>query len=400
MTDPQFTYFCDYSRSKQLGAMERFGRSSAATTVDKLGKLVSSPVGSPRFDYSSLNLRSQGLLMESQNTNLLPQSQCDTGWVGIGTPAPDIANSSTFAGESCAAITFKTTDPVGYDNCRAARYEYFAAVTGDTYYFWQIRVAVSRPLAAGESFIVYYTGRYGLNMVTIDSSHSVSTNAGTFVTISAPGVTASGGGGDDYPVIFPTSKMSSNLTVYLNCGQVERSNSPSSYIPTTTAPVTRAQDTLTVDQSRLSRIISPQEGTIVFYGTAGMPVENTGSSAEALMSLSDGTGSNFITIPRSPDGIVFCRVRRGDSDLFNGSSGVVVGEGVVVKAALAYRSGYWAGAVNGTGTLFGTYALPPPVFDRLQIGACPNLAPYRGFVRGWGTIGRALSLAELENITK
>lgn len=153
------------------------------------------------------------------------------------------------------------------------------------------------------------------------------------------------------------------VTGSVTFGQLEAWPSESSYIPTTTAQVTRAADIPSVNV--LSPWYNPLEGTLVVkWVNVSTPAVNT------PLALFDGAGTNIIRLRNDPD------ITRADI-LTNGSNnrtlvaGTVPITGVLRKAALAYKAGYYALSVNGSAPALDNTAGALPVVSALLIGNHP-----------------------------
>jgi hypothetical protein len=223
-----------------------FSRASIGTYFDSSGTLQTASSGTPRFDHDPVTHAPKGILIEEARTNVLLNSGADTGWVAGGTTPPTVANSLVIDGIPCASVTFTNTMASGYLGARAGRTGlggagYASALNGQQY-TPSIWIRLSRALIGGESFVVYYTGGYGLPGKTVNSSSTSFFGTWARMTLASftmPGSTV------EYPVVYLNS-VASDLTVYMARGQFEAGSFPTSYIPTTTAAVTRAADNLTV----------------------------------------------------------------------------------------------------------------------------------------------------------
>lgn len=396
MTDPRFTYHADYRGGRQLGVMERFIRGSTATRYNRLGNLESVIANQARFNFNPLTLECRGLLIEDRGTNLLLNSQCDTGWSSAGTTPPAVTNGLTFAGEACGSVTFNSSLVAGYLGARAQRLPGAAPVLGNgVTYCWQLRIALSRPLVSGESVSVYYTGGYGMERVAIGPSHPASTTAGEFVNIGNAGTTVAGPDGVIYPVVYSDTVMANPITVYMNCGQVEAGRVPSSYIPTAGTAAVRQAGFVSIDSTALSRIMLEKEGTLFFEGV----VSEWAGTHENLIMVTDTTDQNLIGIQRTGDTqwTFFSRLLGAAHVTRVESAGIAPGN--KIRVAFSFRSGRWIASLNGSTTIAST-DVDVPVYNNMRVGNGASGASWRGHVTQWGTVARALNVAELTDITK
>jgi hypothetical protein len=127
---------------------------------------------------------------------------------------------------------------------------------------------------------------------------------------------------------------------YLWGAQLEAGSYATSYIPTTTASVTRNADVCL--KTGISSLIGQTEGTIFFDA-------NFDDSDTVNFSISDGTSSNYVLIDTTSARSVFARVQQGgvtQAQISTTSSFYSVGERL--KCAIAYKSNDFAFYINGT----------------------------------------------------
>jgi hypothetical protein len=143
--------------------------------------------------------------------------------------------------------------------------------------------------------------------------------------------------------------------------QVETGSVATSYIPTTTAAVTRNADVINVSGA-VSGCIGQSEGT--FY--VEFQASPSGASS-AWFNLSDGTANNWIFIGKE-SGNARVYLRANNVVLFSNTSVALTGG--VVKAAVAYKTGDFCAFVNGNSVVSGTTAFTfSSSLNRLQTGA-------------------------------
>jgi hypothetical protein len=142
--------------------------------------------------------------------------------------------------------------------------------------------------------------------------------------------------------------------------QLEAGNYSTSYIPTTSASVTRNQDI--VNKTGISSLIGQTEGTL-FVEIKLQPVDST----TVYVGMTSGTFSNAILIGKeagvTPNKLVFYIFGSGTTILNNTSTPL---SSSFVKCAIAYKSGNWAAYANGSlvasGTSTFTFSSPLSIF--------------------------------------
>jgi hypothetical protein len=341
----------------------------------------------PRFDHNPTTGESLGLLVEEQRTNLQLRSEefNETAvWVqnAVGTVT---ANSIAAPNGQVTADTLAedtTTAGHGYLDASAS------VVSGTTYTF-------SVYLKAGTATIAQLTGRatsFGAanNWANYDLVNGVVGAKGSTTTASIQSVgngwyrcvatcaatsTTTGGfaisfvDNDINAGRFP-SYTATNKNLYAWGAQLEAGSFPTSYIPTTTATVTRSADVASISGSNFSGWYRADEGTLYAEGSVPVGV----SSARALASISDGTNNERIIIGQNgttaTSGLVV------DDNVvqvtgFNGGTNTFP-PGERRKLALAYKiDDFGFTTVPGTTTAQDSSGTVPTV-DRLQIGNAPG----------------------------
>jgi hypothetical protein len=183
-------------------------------------------------------LTSAGLLVEPAATNLLNQSRMNTGTVGgRGTTPPTITSPVLFDGELCARATFDQNSDTLFAGSRlaqdgAANDATFTATT-QTY---SLYLGLDRGLVGSERIRYYWTGSDASPLIDITAVNSAQF-VGKLVRLSVTATHA--GSGPIYPVVYVHEPLSSELNVYVTKGQAEVGSVASSWIETTTSPVTR-----------------------------------------------------------------------------------------------------------------------------------------------------------------
>lgn len=194
-----------------------FTRSSTAVVTDFEGLLKTVKSGEARFSGAR------------RVENLNPQSEADSNWVAGGTTPPTVNTSVLYAGKTAVSTVF----PAGVNGYGASRGtgSTFPIVFGRTYRT-RFTIASDRPLIGTESIQIYATGDAGGVVVNLDASRNLSTAWATF-----SGTSIMGGTGVDYFTIFPSSNLSSPITIYLTERQMEdvtgqANQNPSEYVST------------------------------------------------------------------------------------------------------------------------------------------------------------------------
>ena len=271
----------------------------------------------PRLDYS--NGTCPSLLVEPQSTNLYPYSEDLTQWTTSGSP------------------TVTGNDSISPDGTTNADRVQFNA-SGNLVY-------ISGTGSAGTNVLTVYakakTGtaqkfRFFANGATLISSDFTATNQWQRFEFS-------------YTYSAQTAGLqgaSTGASDVLFWGfQHEVSNYATSYIPTTTAAVTRNADV--ISKTGISSLIGQTEGTIFVEEIYDSSVLNNGGLDDTLISLTDGTSNNLISIFHYGGGIgtVLFFIRLSNVTQVGISSSKPTSG--TYKIALAYKNNDVVGYING-----------------------------------------------------
>jgi hypothetical protein len=311
-----------------------FTRASDGTFVGSNGLIQTAGTNVPRFTHDPVTLGSLGLLVEEQRSNLLRSSEdFSTTWSRLNVAA---FGSGSVADAIAAPDGATTADLIVDDATNAAHYV-----------FQQLSVAASTPY----TFSVFFkrgTGSYGAlqlsgaapgwnDIVTIDLDTG-STNV-VMGALSAVSVTAFPNGWYRLSVSKTTtssgtpqlriataldlstfSYSGTGTGIYIWGAQLEAGAFATSYIPTTTATVTRSADVVSITGSAFSSWYRQDEGTVFveFQARSGgrLFMFDNGTTNErwegrflsntfqmtnwsnAIATMSGFTGSNFNDLQR------------------------------------------------------------------------------------------------------
>ena len=271
-----------------------------SATVGEYIPTTSTINSAPRFDHDPTTGESLGLLVEEQRTNVFTASQdfSNVDWIkGLSTISTDATNDpallltadklveDTNNGEHQISRVFTTVSGTAYTLSlfvKAAgrifcRFGFtglgFASPTRNT--FNLSTGAVSSNVGGSPTITAFGNGWYRLSVT------NTATSSTTGSVIIQPQVDASTGSytGDG------------TSGIYLWGAQLEVGAFPTSYIPTTTAAVTRSADVASITGSNFSSWYRQDEGTV--FANATTNARHAGANTfPRIASLSDGTTSN------------------------------------------------------------------------------------------------------------
>ena len=298
----------------------------------------------PRIDYSLGGC--PNILLEPQRTNLLRQSSSfdNSAWLKSNTTI--IPNDTTAPN---GTLTADKLYPTSSGNFRHIRQSAFSPYTGLN----TMSIYAKKAELSNLTLVDYDGSGAGINF---NLNNGVATDYATtpFVSYS---MTAVGDGwyrciatalnGYFYWMVTDGGNslaVTANGTdgIYIWGAQLEAGTSPTSYIPTTSASVTRNLET--VVKTGATALIGQTEGTI-FLECA---IPNQGSATRRLFSLSDGTTNNAILIQNVSNStqIQFVVVNGGAIDVaITVTSAFTFGQ--MFKVAVAYANNDFVIYING-----------------------------------------------------
>lgn len=382
-----------------------FSRASTATKTNKSGNLESVLSGIPRIDFNAITGESRGVLIEPQATNMLLQSESFASpWSFIGSSA----DSSLVVPPSGAGTVKKLKESATTGN--HAAFQVMSFSLGVTYCF-------SVYAKAGERKRISITGQataFSVNWAVFDLETGLMTEAfgcsarierlqgGFFRCSWVATATAT-----TTATVYTHLVTQAYVTQYAGDGvsgayvwgaQCEAASRASSYIATTTAQVTRAADSLSIQGAVFNRFFTQSEGAIYVefeHNRAAWP-----SSTPVIMCISDGTGTG------EASGIVLSASAAGTSLDVSSSSvsqaGLLVSNGSaagVHRAAFSYKADSFSLSVdNATPSIDTTGTIP--TLSRLDIGSVIGARHFSGWIKRIFIFPRAASSAIIQSITQ
>ena len=236
-----------------------FTRASGAACIDASGFIQMAAVNAPRWDYDPVTHALRGVLIEEQRTNLAL-------WSADFTQGAIWNNAAVGSGGVNVVTANQAVSP---DGTTTASKIVMPAVSGagNGSFFYQIFTAAAAPY----TFSIWLRGNVGGEATYI----SINTGTTYYVsprliltaqwkrfTVVSPTLTAG-----TWVVQFCTDLRDTNQaatpaqTIYAWGAQVEQGAFPTSYIPTTSAAVTRAVDLPSIQPANMSPWFTPPGGS-------------------------------------------------------------------------------------------------------------------------------------------
>jgi len=344
-----------------LGASGDFNvtRATTATRVNESGLIESVASGIPRLDYFASGgvVGCPALLVEPGATNLFSGSA-------------DLGSTTYWTRPAGANITGNVSGIIAPDGTQTAT---LFQASGTTATNSRLRQTWSRTTTGAHAMSVFVRGFAGVAAsgavvcgVGASELNFAITSGGVVTLTSMTGGAAavtSGivnyGNGWYRITAVGTAATSGSTQSELYCSpsggpqyyawgaQIETGSVATSYIPTTTAPITRNADVINLSGA-VSGCVGQTEGVLYMEFQA-----SPSGTASAWFNLSDGTANNWIFIGKE-SGNARVYLRANNNVLFSNTSVALTGG--VVKAAVAYKTGDFCAFVNGNSVVSGTTA--------------------------------------------
>jgi hypothetical protein len=336
-----------------------------------------------RFDHNPTTGESLGLLVEEQRTNLLLRSEesdnaswnlsqattvsansivSPSGQVTADKIVETIANSTHYRGAFFTLAANITCTVSVYAKAGERRYTALQLTPDGTNYIWctfdlQLGTA-STPVNAGNGSGATATiqalpnGWYRCSLTGIPSS-----------TVANPGLA----------IYLLNANVNLSLAVYTGDGtsgihiwgaQLEAGAFPTSYIPTTTAAVTRSADVASITGSAFSSWYRQDEGTVFAEASTFGNVATGG-----ILRLVDSadTGKRIRLSYTSGTNLVYLVVDSTTQTSATLAAGLTINTSN--KGAAAYQVDNFAGSANGLAPVLDTLGTVPSSLNTAQIGA-------------------------------
>lgn len=317
----------------KLDGLLTFARASTATRFNATGVLETVASGQPRFDFDPVTLACKGLLIEEARTNLATRSEdlshADWNLPGGVTRTANYATSP--AGTNTATRIQGTASGWGADRNN------ITVVNGTTYTF---SIWLKSNTGASQSVRLRNVAGAGTADIVVTTSWQ------RFTAVAVANSTTGWAG-----VIRDTADSTADILAW--GAQLEAGAFATSYIPTTSAAVTRAADQVVA--SSLTPWLSTAEGTVAVDFTARKGAQEPlivtlGAAAYLYLGDLNATQGN-------PNANGF------------GLAAAAYTYGDLAKWAVSYSTTGNRRAHSLNGSTVATSAGAPPTIDRLRLGS-------------------------------
>lgn len=283
---PSIENYCSYSylgtgsntayiwgaQLEQRSTVTAYTQTTTAPITNYIPVLQTAAANVARFDHNPVTGESKGLLIEEQRTNLLTYSALVYNVINTNVVQDTVAPDGTVSGCSIVASAANT---IAY----AARGG-ISFTSGTVYTF---SIYVKRPattpyvyISSNSSAVIPYSTIFDIDAISVTAGTGIITSVGNgWYRLSVTATCGTTGTQTIYaiPAINGTTTSSANFKQPTYVGQVmmqqwgvqfETGSFPTSYIPTTSAQVTRSADSASMTGSNFSSWYRADEGTL--YG--------------------------------------------------------------------------------------------------------------------------------------
>lgn len=263
-----------------------FARASTATYYNLSGVITSAASGAPRFDYDPVTLAARGLLLEEQRTNnVLSSANLANGtyWQTFSNGSGSVSQTANSAvapdGTTTAALIAIDRGSTGD---YAQLYQGSINAPGGGVGSVWLKAATGGDVGKQLTFAFHTGGNYdGIAVITLTAN---------WVRYSITGISLSSA--NQFILGYYASSVGTGPVSFLAWGaQAETGATATSYIPTTTAAVTRAADTAEMTGANFSSWYNASAGTFVAeYRPQSV------SGTQPVISVNDTTANEAIRL--------------------------------------------------------------------------------------------------------
>jgi hypothetical protein len=359
----------NFAQTKALDPRITFTRASTATFVGSNGLIQTAASGAARFDHNPTTGESLGLLVEEARTNSLLHSG-NIITVNDYTVRPIAENLSTFTPNADIApdgtMSAYLINPSNSYGGVGVPSNVFPVVSGQSYTasIWVKKV----PGITYQNLSIVTNGWASPDFVSVNSL--INSSSG-WIRVSATFTSNETASRAIFFIRQQSGYAVPSQPIYVWGPQLETGAFPTSYIPTTTATVTRAADVASMTGTNFSSWYNQSEGTCV------LSAKKINSNESYLFNFSDNTNNNRIL--SQPAGYaLYVQSTTAQAQL---SSAISANSNF--KIAVGVKQNSFNLANNGTLGTLDTSGIMPVGIDRLHL-----FSTHTGTEYSSGTIAR------------
>jgi hypothetical protein len=380
---------------EQRSSVTAYTATTTAPITNYIPALQTAASGVARFEHNPVTGESLGLEIEEQRTNLVTYSDdfSNAAWTKTRSSITSntiVAPDGTLTGDKLVEDTSATNSHTLRSTISLSAVAHTLTVYAKAAERSFIRL-VNASVTNGGAYFNLSTGALGTVGANATASITSVGNGWYRCAITVTAISGSNSidirladadGGDFYT-------GDGYKGAYLWGAQLEAGAFATSYIPTTSATVTRSADAASMTGTNFSSWYRADEGTVYSESNyVALPTVD-----KAVFNISDGTSSNSIQIYAGSNGGTRLYVATNGSQVVNLTSPAsTITAGTFYKQAGAYAVNNSIFSYNGTNTSVDT-ACTIPVVDRITLG---NL---NGNVKKLAYYPKRLTNAEIQSLT-
>lgn len=393
----------DFARAQVVPPSVTFTRASTATRVGPSGLIETVGINVPRLDYDPITRACLGLLVEEQRRNLLLRSEefDNASWIKADTtvsPNVTVAPNGLSVADKLISTASSAIHNLTFNVTPGPTFSFSVFVKKSEYNFCTLILSgsairstrtfnlttgeITNPFNSASTFISAKAEPFqnGWFRLTLSSTSANFTQAR--IALAQDAVSSHSESGQTF-----TGDGASGIFIW--GAQIEAGSFYTSYIPTTTASVTRAPDLATLPS--IAPWFRTDEGTLFVEASTF----RTFGSAFSFQ-IDSGADTNRLVLNTSGN--------RGDS-LIDGVNvapliGAIQPANTNIKSAYAYRLNDYGYSFNGTPAITDTSADVPQNLTTARVGSrVGGGEPLSGLIRQIKYFPQRLTNAQLQALT-
>lgn len=393
-------------RPHEIHPLLTYSRSTTGTYLGADGLLHTAAINEPRFEYDYLG-NYQGLLLEAASTNMLLRSEQfdNASWTKSGATISADATTAPY-GNTTADLLTEDTSTGNHCVIQAV-----TVVNGSTYTFSVFVKPASgtrRIQLFGESGIFNFTATFDLVAKTANNGGWTSADIVRYpngwLRCWCSGAAIASASGNMF--IFLDNGSTNNYSgdgtsgVYLWGAQLEAGYMPTSYIPTTSAVVTRQRDICVAFDASPFRI-NYNACTFYLEGDYGNGDASLLPFGRFFAYLGNASSTNRFLLYNNGPTIAGLSTKAGSTTSLISALGGTIPANTTFRFAAAFADNNFAGSKNGalrSGALYGGQ-MPLNVAMGFALGGDLGYSNLRGHIKELRYYRHRLSDAELVALT-
>jgi len=376
----------NFAATKTLDRRITFTRDSIGTYTDELGIVRYASNNVPRFDHDPDTGESLGLLIEESRTNYHNNYETKAFQMQYSNWTSDSSIIYPDGGTIGAYNTF--------DQSSNARIFLDFGAAGNATYTCSVYAKLN-PNGGGVTSCIIRIKNRVTDTVKGDSGYVTLTDK--WQRISATGTTDGATAGLRFEIAVNT--YGAGKSAYFWGAQTEIGSFPTSFIPTTSGSVTRAQDFAKITGTNFTDFYNQEEGTLVCDQSVSNLDTANQYSVILSSSINESIGMGYRVGGGASGDYGFYIIKSGDALFRSVTANIAVD--TPFRTALAYKLNDGGTCFNGgTAITDDTLVLPTP--DRMLIGEgySANNELTKGHIRKLTYYNKRLTNAQLQSLTR